>query len=164
MNNPRRNLLGVVLAVGLTLVALPGQVLAGDVPFSGRDSGHFDIPAACDDGVLVVIVGSGKATHLGRYTYSSHECFNPATGAFAGSATITAANGDTILGTYAGQVFGTDDPDVIGYEEELTITGGNGRFAGATGELHVVGWANLVTGAYGQELTGAISSPGSADE
>jgi hypothetical protein len=149
-----------VLGGGL---AIPNQALAADrVPFKGSDVGHFVVPDSCAGGALhVVINGSGRATHLGRYSYAANECFDPATGAFAGSPTFTATNGDTMFGHYSGQVFPTDDPNVITYEEELAITGGSGRFAGEDEEFHVSGIANLATGEYSQTLSGTVSRPGS---
>jgi len=148
-------------ALSLWLAALPGGALASqEVPFKGWDAGHFEIPGACATGLQVVIGGSGAATHLGRYSYSAIECFDPGTGGFAGAPMLIAASGDRITGTYVGTVAPTGDPDVIRYDEVVTITGGTGRFAGATGELQVVGWANLATGEYTQVLTGTMSSPG----
>jgi hypothetical protein len=58
-------------------------------------------------------------------------------------------------------VSGTTDPGVIAYHEELLLSGGTGRFAGATGTLHVVGAANLSTLEYEQVLTGTLSRPDS---
>lgn len=142
------------------LAVASGPALAADtVPFRGMDRGGFTIPGECAGGAQVVIGGVGSATHLGRYGFTAVECFNPGTGAFAGTPTFLAANGDTLTGTYVGTVAGTDDPDVITYDEELTITGGTGRFAGATGTVHVNGVANLATGAYAQWLSGRISRP-----
>jgi len=154
----------VALCLGLSVLVLPNRALAGSqVPFKGSDVGHFEIPGLCQDGsARVVIGGTGTATHLGRYTYAANECFDPATGSFAGIHTFTAANGDRLFGSYAGQVTPTDDPDVASYQEQLLITGGTGRFAGATGVLEANGLANLATGAYSQTLSGSLSSPGSA--
>ena len=153
----------VALALGLGQIAVSGPALGADqVPFRGSDAGGFDLPGSCPDGSLeVVIGGTGRATHLGAYTYTANECFDPLSGNFTGTSTLTAANGDTIVGTYAGQVFATSDPDVITYEEDLEITGGTGRFAGATGTLHVSGEANLATLDYAQTLIGTLSTPGS---
>jgi len=130
--------IAIVIALGLGGgLAVPNQTLAADqVPFKGSDVGHFAVPDSCAGGALrVVINGPGRATHLGRYSYAANECFDPATGAFAGSPTLTTTNGDTMFGQYSGQVFPTDDPNVITYEEDLAITGGTGRFAGADEEL-----------------------------
>jgi len=152
----------VVLALTIGQAALANQALgAEEVPFKGSDEGGFQLPGACAGGSLeeVVIGGTGRATQLGAYTYSATECFDAVSGAFAGSATLTAANGDAITGTYQGQVSGTADPDDITYQEELELTGGTGRFAGATGTLQVAGVANLLTLEYGQTLTGTVSRP-----
>ena len=78
----------------------------------------------------VEIGGSGHASLVGRYAYAATECFNPVSGAYAGSFTITAANGDRIAGTYAGQVSGTSDPAVAAYRQTMTVISGTGRFAG----------------------------------
>jgi len=45
--------------------------------------------------------------------------------------------------------------------EELELSGGTGRLAGATGTLHVVGTADLSTLEYEQILTGTLSRPDS---
>jgi hypothetical protein len=127
------------------------------VPFRGQDVGGFVVPGACGAGVVVDIDGAGWATHVGRYAYSALECFNPDAGTFAGAATITAADGATLSGHYAGTVAGTDDPSVISYTEDFVVDGGTGRFAGASGQLTVDGLANLATGAYSQSLTGSLT-------
>jgi hypothetical protein len=159
---PKCRIAIVVLALTICQAALAKQAFgAEDVPFRGSDEGGFQLPGACAGGSLeeVVIGGTGRATQLGAYTYSATECFDAVSGAFAGSATLTAANGNAITGTYQGQVSGTADPDVITYQEELELTGGTGRFAGATGTLQVAGVANLLTLEYGQTLTGTVSRP-----
>jgi len=66
-----------------------------------------------------------------------------------------------MFGHYSGQLFPTDDPNVITYEEELAITGGTGRFAEADEELRIRGTANLATGEYNQTLAGTVSRTGS---
>ena len=91
----------LALALALTLyLAFPGVAVSGErVPFRGGDTGHFEIPGSCANGLQVVIGGSGVATHLGRYAISVIECFDPATGAIAGSPTFVAANGDRLHAT-----------------------------------------------------------------
>jgi hypothetical protein len=159
--NRRRVATAALVAMGW-LAVQSGPVLAATVPFHGMDRGEFMIPGDCAGGVQVVIEGVGTATQLGRHGFTSVECFNPGTGSFAGAPRFTAANGDTLTGSYAGTVAGTDDPNVITYQEELAITGGTGRFIGATGTVHVDGIANLATGDYSQWLAGTISGLGSA--
>lgn len=160
-----RRLTSTAAVVALILTAggiAAGPALAGAAaPFGGSDAGGFTVPGPCPGGLQVVIGGGGNATHLGRYSWASVECFDPVSGGFAGLATLRAANGDTVSGPYRGQVYPTADPDVVTYRETLTITGGTGRFAGAAGELQVSGVADLATGAYRQSLTGWVSTPGS---
>lgn len=152
----------VVLALIIGQAALASLAFGADeVPFRGSDEGGFELPGACPGGSLeqVVIEGTGHATHVGAYTYAATECLDAVTGAFAGTSTLTAANGDAITGSYEGRVSVTADPDVIAYQEELDVTGGTGRFAGATGTLQVAGVANLLTLEYSQTLTGTLSRP-----
>ena len=149
------------LAVGATTPALAGS----QVPFKGSDVGTFTLTVGgiCPAGWFQVdISGTGNATHLGRYAYAARECFNPSSGAFGGTFTLTAANGDEVRGTYDGQVSGTSDPDLAAYHEDADITGGTGRFASANGTLEIDGLANLATGEYSQTLSGHITSPGAA--
>jgi hypothetical protein len=157
---PRAGLLLVVFSA----LALPIQALAGaQVPFRGSDSGGFTLtPDGCGAGVFAVVIDdAGQATHVGAYAYHSNECFNPTTSHFSGTFTITAANGDTISGNYAGVVV-----SVVGslgfYEQDNVITGGTGRFAGASGAFHLSGIANLVTLEASQQISGTVSSPGAA--
>jgi hypothetical protein len=145
----------LALAIGGLAPASVGATTA--VPFRGWDVGGFVLPGACAGGVAVDIDGAGWATHVGRYEYSALECFNPDAGTFAGAATITAADGATLSGHYAGTVAGTDDPNVITYAEAFVVDGGTGRFAGASGHLAVDGLANLATGAYSQSLAGSLT-------
>lgn len=153
----------LLLVVGAAF-ALPAQASAGSqVPLKGSDSGSFTLTAnGCGPGVFAVVVDdAGQATLLGAYTYHSNECFNGATGQFSGTFTMTAANGDTISGTYAGSVVSVVG-DVGFYEQDNVITGGTGRFAGASGGFHLSGIANLATLESSQRLSGTVSSPGSA--
>jgi len=154
----RRSMIAVAaLALGLGALGPASVGAATAVPFRGWDVGGFVLPGECDGGLVVDIDGAGWGTHVGRYTYSALECFNPAAGTFAGAATITAADGATLSGHYAGTVAGTDDPNVITYSEDFIIDGGTGRLAGAAGHLAIDGLANLATGAYSQSLAGSLT-------
>ncbi len=152
-----------LLLIVLAALTLPLQALAGgQVPLKGSDSGSFTLEVdACGTGVAAVVIDTvGKATHVGKYAYHANECFNLTTGAFSATFTITAANGDTIHGTYAGQV-GVVAGDLAPYEQDNVITGGTGRFAGASGGFHLSGIANLVSLEASQRISGTVSSPGS---
>lgn len=148
--------------VAVASLCLAQTAVAGEsIPFRSRDVGTFTLPGPCGDGGLrVVIEGTGTATHLGRYTYEADECFNPVTGAFSGVPIITAANGEQLFGTYTGQVAPTSDPAVVSYVEQMSISGGTGRFSDAWGTFEVVGEANLADLVYHQSLAGIIANLG----
>jgi hypothetical protein len=148
--------------VAVASLCLAQAAVAGEsIVFRGRDVGTFALPGPCGDGGLrVVIEGTGTATHLGRYTYEAEECFNPVTGAFSGVPIITAANGEQLFGTYTGQVAPTSDPAIVSYVEQMSISGGTGRFSDAWGTFEVVGEANLVDLVYHQSLAGIIANLG----
>lgn len=91
-------------------------------------------------GGIVISSGDGEARHLGRLTEFSTRCavqfFPPTDPPFVNfnlRTTLTAANGDQIFGSmeYAETPF--TPPDVEA--RMLQITGGTGRFAGASGWL-----------------------------
>ena len=55
----------------------------------------------------------------------------------SGSAQFIAANGDSVSTDVMGQTNPTENPEVLSVVETFTITGGTGRFAGATGGFTV---------------------------
>jgi hypothetical protein len=134
------------LAVVLLTAALAGSAVAtsrgasghgarGSLPFKGRSSGvvtatGFD-PAA---GVAYTHVeGEGRATHVGRFTVTGDVAVEVATGIPNGTWTITAANGDELVLDMTGH--GIDDHHGFG---AFTVTGGTGRFEGATGSYEQI--------------------------
>ena len=101
--------------------------------------------------------GSGNATHLGHFTVTYEFVSNLPTRTGIGSFHFIAANGDSIFTEAIGQGNLTDDPDVRFVVETHTITGGTGRFAGATGSLTVERLINLVTLISSGSFEGTIS-------
>ena len=77
-----------------------------------------------------------------------------------GSELFTAANGDTVNATGEGQATPTATPGVLSIVEHMTITGGTGRFAGATGTFTRQRVVDGATGSSMGSLAGTISSPG----
>lgn len=76
----------------------------------------------------------GNSSHLGKFTGTGYHVLNLLTGEFAGVATYTAANGDTMNVTYAGQLFPSGNADFpYGVMADVEIGGGTGRFATAIG-------------------------------
>jgi hypothetical protein len=79
-----------------------------------------------------------------------------ATGAFSGTGVVRLSNGDTVMTTGQGQSTPPDANGTATVSEDHTITGGTGRFAGATGTLHIVGSANNA-GAVAFTFSGVLS-------
>jgi hypothetical protein len=101
--------------------------------------------------------GSGHATHLGRYTITYSVLVNLITlqGSDA-SATFVAANGDELYAEGHGQATPTYDPDIFSITEWYTITGGTGRFEGASGNIVFNRMINLPLGDVWGTMDGAI--------
>jgi hypothetical protein len=133
------------------------------VPFKGTLT-YQSTPAPvdrCGPGEIgASLTKVGNATHLGRFTVASSQCFDPATRAITkGEAIFTAANGDQLFARHSGRVTGS--PPVLAFEIDYTVTGGTGRFAGASGSIRATGHRDTRTGGGSASLVGVISSPGS---
>jgi hypothetical protein len=91
-------------------------------------------------------VGPGEGTPIGQFTYASKDNFEKFP-YITCTVIFTAANGDQIFGTQAG--YAKDMGNGISEVDfDNTITGGTGRFVGATGSLkiHVIVNTALRTG------------------
>jgi hypothetical protein len=108
--------------------------------------------------------GSGKATHLGKYSFGMEHEVNLVNQAATGSIEFTAANGDRLYATFTGQGFSTPIPGVLATVETATITGGTGRFEDATGEFTVVwlvfGDMSTTSGLFGGTISAAGATGG----
>jgi hypothetical protein len=90
--------------------------------------------------------GMGNATHLGLYTYSFQAKVHLPDRVGEGvSAHFIAANGDSLFAKGYGSGVPTDTPNINLVTEYYTITGGTGRFAGASGSFVVVRTVNTIT-------------------
>src|SRR5919198_1047230 len=118
-----QTLMGLLVLVALAL-PMHAAAAADRVPLKAAETGTFQLLGPCEtSGLVVDVTGSGHATHLGDFTTHYRECFVPATGAVTdGSFTLTASNGDTIFGTYGGQVLPTGDSTVFAYDDPGVIT------------------------------------------
>jgi hypothetical protein len=125
-----------------------------ELPFTGDVQATEGV-----NGSLHHLVGTGNATHLGRFTYTADITVDEETGDGAGTVTWTAANGDQIHSSTAGRILVADFPHgriVIG--ETQIITGGTGRFSGASGTVSVERSLDLSTGKTAGSFTGTISA------
>jgi hypothetical protein len=144
----------------LAVLGLAGRVPAGEpVPFLGRLDGVVTITGAPPI-VSVVVNATGNATQLGQFTLAIPHTLDLRTRTATGSYQFTAANGDRLIATFKGQGKTTPTPGVIAIVETATITGGTGRFAGATGGFISQRLFNRVTGKTTGSFQGTISVPG----
>ena len=133
-----------------TLQSATSATLGGDVvnarpaerPFKGRLEGDFTFvpepPPSTFASVAFTSV-AGQATHLGGFTIEAPHRVDLATLPVqaAGTFRLTAENGDTLMATFTGLGTPTGPPGVFSIVETAIITGGTGRFAGATGKFVV---------------------------
>jgi hypothetical protein len=103
------------------------------------------------------IVGSGTATQIGRYRLVSELVIDLNTLSGVQQAVFTAANGDKLTATVIAQGTETVPGVTITTLEIGTITGGTGRFAGATGSYVMRRVLSEETGASSGEFTGTLN-------
>jgi hypothetical protein len=98
--------------------------------------------------------GSGNASLLGHYTFTAGECINLTTLEVSlGFFTLTAADGATITGNYAGTAQYTDSTKTsLLYAVSGFITGGTGRFKNLT--TGTVAWLGGATFTSASTATG----------
>jgi hypothetical protein len=134
----------VLLAISLASIAFAAPAAAQHaVPFKGTLQAQETV---IDPGPPTVLhaIGSGNASLLGRYAISYDPIVSPTFSATT-SATFVAANGDTLTTVGTGQAIAAGEPGGFDIVEEHTITGGTGRFAGATGSFTLLRHLNVIT-------------------
>ena len=152
---------GLTLAV-VVVLGLTGPVAAGElVPFKGTLDGDVTRTPVDDTHVRVDIEASGVASLLGRFALEAPHLVDLTTRSAAGYYQFVAANGDTLTAEFTGRAGPSDIPGVVRIVEEAVITGGTGRFAGATGSFTVVRLYDPAAGTTTGEVEGTISTPGS---
>jgi hypothetical protein len=109
--------------------------------------------------VFVNGMGSGNATQLGLYTMSYEARVTIPTLASSTSAILVAADGSTLLGEGNGQGTFITPPLIVSIVEIYTISGGTGRFEGASGSFTVERVLNRATGISTGTINGAIVLP-----
>jgi hypothetical protein len=151
----------ILVAVAMILVTPPTSA-RDQVPFRGVVSGQVISITPLDEcNQLTEAVNGGNATHLGRFTGTAQFVLDVCDLTYVGSYVFTAANGDTISGPFIGSFTPTDVQGVFDNTESAFITGGTGRFTGATGTFNLGGQVNLDTGTFSFPWEGTISSVGS---
>jgi hypothetical protein len=140
------------LTLSLTIAAVSAG--ASETPFKGTVS-------AVETGAVVFPTrfldreGAGTATYLGRYTEHVTMLINIPTLSSSGTATFTAADGDTLLASVAGQATRIG-PTTLSIVEIYTISGGTGRFVDATGTFTLESTVEQTTGVSSGTFSGVI--------
>ena len=126
---------GLGLAV-LVVLAIAGRVAAGEeVTFKGHLEAVETHTPLAPPFVMIDVDATGKASHLGKFTLDIAATLNFVTKTAVGTYEFTAANGDTLTADFTGKSMPSATPGFISIVETATITGGTGRFAGATGSF-----------------------------
>jgi hypothetical protein len=129
-----------IMATVLAALTLSGTASAGKamVPFKGQSTGVVTMRGFDPElGVFSTTAeGQGEATHLGRFTVTNEVriyVFTP-TGVAIGNWTYVSANGDKLFV----HMIGSGGPDPLHGVGTFTITGGTGRFKGASGSYQQI--------------------------
>jgi hypothetical protein len=157
----------ILTLVVLAVLGLASRAVAGEqVPFKGRLEGVVAVTPVNPPFIVDVLVNAaGEATQLGRFTVAIPHRVDRTTvpPTAIGSYQFTAANGDTLSANFSGQSTLTPTPGVLYIVETATITGGTGRFAGATGGFVCERLFDAVNFRTAGSFNGTISSPGAGN-
>jgi hypothetical protein len=166
----------VVAVLALMVVVPEGTSSASQVPFQATMAETAQGPFTCGPSgthICFDVVGSGQATHLGEAAEASHVDDDltsnlppPGPGCIANTVhhntrtvTLTAANGDTISLLLNGVACNTGPTTAMSWDTNV-VTGGTGRYSGATGggtdtvSINTDGTSTTI-------FSGTLSTPGS---
>ena len=151
-------LLSLVLAGAVFAAPTPAQV---QLPFRGsiqaNETYALDL---VNMRMAVTATGSGSAAHLGRFAVTYSVTVDLITSAGSGASTqLVAADGSTLYALGHGQGTPTGTPNEFIVVEFYTITGGIGRFEGATGSFVETRRVNIGTGFTSGDIQGTIVLP-----
>ena len=163
MTRKRHMLVVMLIAMG-TIGIGANSASAADthqVPFKASYSGT----AAFTSATTALLTGTGIASHLGRSTNENHITVSGPASCSEGFAninieTLTAANGGTLVLTGDHDQACPTGPKTVHGTGDWIVTGGTGRFAGATGQGTFDGVADFGRHTFSFQLTGTISVPG----
>lgn len=148
-----------------TICLATGIVAADQVPFKGHFVPHvYAVTPVDETHVRLEMHVDIQATHLGKAQGPAWAILDVTTFTYVGAATWVAANGDSITIIFEGQFLPTATDGILENIETIEVTGGTGRFEGATGHGVAGGLLDgetLLPLGKGAPFTGSISTPGS---
>jgi len=140
-----RSILGRAASLALSASVLPLAAPAHAVDFSGSMSAPAAVApnAACAPIPFQGLITAGVGTSpFGAFTYSHTVCTTGATGPVNGTYTIDFGI-DQFNGALAGTSAATATPGLFDLLFNYSISGGTGRFAGASGSFSGIGTADV---------------------
>ena len=149
-----RRLFLALVSASVSLASVAASAVAAETPFKGTVNADETVVPSPPTASLTRD-GTGTATYLGRYTEHIVMTIHLPTLSSTGTATFTAANGDTLTATVLGQATRTG-PTTLSIREDYTITGGTGRFADATGNFTLRSTVDQITGISTGTFSGSI--------
>jgi hypothetical protein len=160
---------GMTLAIMLTLVVAQGLAFGHDnreeaqhTKKEFRFKGSIQALERYETNGPILSVralGSGKATHLGRFIVRYDVEVNLPTAKGIASAHFVVAHGDSLFAEGEGQATPTETPNIFTVVEQYQITGGTGRFAKARGSITLDRIVDLNTGETSGTISGNIVIP-----
>jgi hypothetical protein len=156
MNRVLSSLVAFVVLLTAALVFAGAASAEHAVPFNGSYSGRCTLVSFNFPIVQLDCLASGQATHVGNSSEESLIAANLILGTTSGTVTLAAANGDELFLTTSG----SSSPlggGVNAISGTQTVTGGTGRFEGASGSFTVAGTVNSSTEAISYTLEGSTS-------
>ena len=153
-------LVAVAIAVAVGIFAAAANAATDQIQVKGSDVGTFGLAPGGSPGIfLSTDVSSGVASHLGRYDFLAHETYDANQNAVtAASFTITTRRG-SLSGSYTATLGVGARPNILTYHAPGVITGGTGRYDGATGTIVFDGFGDLLTSALEDHFTAEVVLP-----
>jgi len=158
-------------ALALLGLAVPGiaqqSLIQSLVPFKASavvTTDSITIPLTPPVVPTRVTYSSGQSDLLGPFTGIAHQLTRLNTDGTRLSITDgigvwTAASGDSVFLSYSGMYPPSSSPDVILFQKAVAITGGTGRFAGASGSGAINGVVDVVKKQITMTFEGRITAP-----
>jgi hypothetical protein len=127
-------------------------------PFSGTLQSNESYKTSFPT-MFVTATGSGEATLLGQITVNYQNEVNLSDLSQRGSVSLAGIDGDSLLAAGVGQAIEDGTPCMFSVVENYTITGGTGRFGGASGTLTLKRRGNAASGITSGSFEGYIVLP-----
>src|SRR5690348_15637570 len=119
--------------------------------------GHIDTTATPVISGPVSIEGSGLISGLGVTTMSGAEIVDPTDRTITGSATFTAASGDTLTFAWT-HVPTAGAPPTVSFDGSMTVIAGTGRLSARSGTVGFNGGFSFTTSHGWFDVTGALDA------